>query len=436
VRSDGPSEWPSGAAALRLSLLLLLALGMVSRVLAGQWPAIRSIEFAGNGITRPQTMLREITVRVGDPADPARIERSRQAIQDLGLFRSVAAELQPLPGGVRLLFTVKEKWPLLPVPRVEGNGSGEYGYGAQLRWNNLWGLNHTLNLQAMRRRFRDPDKTANTQLQLGYNAPFLGGSPYGLSGSLGLSNQDSLDAQGRPYHEVFESAALGGSYALSAQHPSAGWSLGAGLDWQRDSPSGAFAPRSASYALGPAFSATYNDLRYLIYSEQGQRLRVSTQYSLDGLAANYSSASGSVAWRRDWQVGATPHQTLELLGSGGLYLGGAPGRTHDFYTLGGQRTLRGYPSTFVEGDTGYYLAGAYLRPVGPSWLRLLATVEAGNAFADLHHLHGPAAYSSIALGLRVRVNWLVNLELEAGAALPLDRARGVRLFAGSVDQGR
>lgn len=403
---------------------------------AAPWPVIRGIVFSGNDITRPQTMLREITVHEGDAADPAKVEASRQAIQDLGLFRSVTVQRIPVPGGVRLVFTVREKFPVLPVPRVEGNGSGEYGYGAQLRWNNLWGLNHTLTVQAMRRHYQDPDKTANNVLQLGYGIPFLGSSPYGLSAALRLSNQNSLDTQGRAYHETFQNLQLIGSYALAHEHPSNGWSLAAGLGWQRDAPSGAFAPHPPSYALGPVFGATLNELHYLIYSEEGQRFRVGTQFSLDGAAANYSSSATSLSYRQDWHVGSTPHQTVELLTGGGFYLGGAEGHRHDFYSLGGTRTLRGYTSSFSEGDYGYYAGSFWLRPVGRDWLRLMVMAEAGNTYDGTRQVGRSPVYASVGLGLRLRVNWLVNLELEAGVAAPLVAGHGVRLFAGTVDQGR
>lgn len=400
------------------------------------WPAVREIAFSGNHTTRPETMLREMPLHAGEPADPARVEASRQAIQDLGLFRSVTVQSIAVRGGVRLLFTVREKFPVLPVPRIEGSGNGDYGYGAQLRWNNLWGLNHTMTLQAMRRRYNDPDKTADNALQFGYTIPFLGSSPYGLSTSLSLRNQNSLDTRGNPYHETFQNFQLLGTYTLGHVHPSNGWSLAAGLDWQRDAPSGAFAPHPPSYALGPVFSATMNDLRYLIYSEEGRRFRATTQFSVDGALANYSSSATTLTWREDWHVGSTPHQTLELLAGGGFYLGGAEGHRHDFYSLGGTRTLRGYASSFSEGDYGYSIAGSWLRPMRFDWLRLLLVAEAGNTYDGTRQVGRSPVYASIGLGLRARVNWLVNLELEAGVALPLVDGHGVRLFAGTVDQGR
>jgi outer membrane protein assembly factor BamA len=426
----------AGAAVLRAWPLLLALLCASPQGLAAGWPAIEEIRFAGNEVTRAETMRRELLIRPGDPADPAQIERSRQAIQDLGLFRSVTARTLAAGRGVVVEFSVREKWRVIPAPRIEGNDNGDYGYGGQLRWNNVWGLNHTVNVQAMRRTYKDQDKTAETTAQLAYSIPFLGSTPYGLSGALSLDNRSALDPLGRPYRESMQNAQLLGSYALSAEHPSTGWSVAGGLGWQRDAPSGEFAPGPISNATGPMFSASYNELHYQIYSEQGQRWRWNTQFAVDGLASTYSFWSSQVSYRGDWHLGTTPHQTLEFLANSGIYSGGAPGHAHDFYALGGQRSLRGYPSAFIEGDCGYYLAAAWLRPVFADWLRVLLIAEAGNSYADVHHLQGPATYASVGLGLRLRVNWLINLELELGAAMPLTGSRGLRPFAGTVDSGR
>ncbi|MDR3416099.1 MAG: POTRA domain-containing protein [Nevskia sp.] len=419
----------------RAALLIALCLVACAARAAG-WPTIRTIDFAGNDVTRPETMQRELLVHVGDPADPAAIERSRQAVQDLGLFKSVEVESRPVDGGVRLLFRVHEKWYILPVPRVQGNSNGEYGYGGQLRWNNLWGLNHTLNVQATKLKLHDPDKTGQTNAQASYSLPFLDDTHYGVSGSLGYISQDSLNPQGQPYKETFENAQVVASYAFASEHPSKGWSVAGGLSWQRDSTSGPFAPPSPGEALGPVVYVTYDDLRYLIYSEEGQRFRAASQFSIDGLGSSYTASNYYFSYRRDWHVGDTPHQTVEFLGNTGVYLGGAPGHIHNFYSLGGARALRGYSSSFAEGDSGYYFAGAYLRPVHWDWLRLLVIAEAGTVYPEFGQTGGRPLYASIGVGLRLRINWLVNVEVEAGAAVPLVGGSGVRPFAGSVDANR
>jgi len=74
---------------------------------------IAHIEFSGNRVTQPQIMLQEMLVKEGDVADPALIERSRQAIMDLGLFVSVHAAVEPGADGLVLRIIVKEKYYIL-----------------------------------------------------------------------------------------------------------------------------------------------------------------------------------------------------------------------------------------------------------------------------------------------------------------------------------
>ena len=76
-----------------LLVLLLVLTPPALAVETGSGPdpkkIIKEIRFEGNKRTRPSVMLQEMRVQVGDVADPRQIERSRQAIQDLSLFKSV-----------------------------------------------------------------------------------------------------------------------------------------------------------------------------------------------------------------------------------------------------------------------------------------------------------------------------------------------------------
>ncbi|HJX18976.1 MAG TPA: POTRA domain-containing protein, partial [Acidiferrobacterales bacterium] len=65
---------------------------------------ISAIEFSGNRVTNPKILRYEILVKEGDIADPALIERSRQAIMDLGLFVSVDASVERRDDGTVLRF--------------------------------------------------------------------------------------------------------------------------------------------------------------------------------------------------------------------------------------------------------------------------------------------------------------------------------------------
>lgn len=395
---------------------------------------MREITFSGNRMTQDQTMRRELLVRVGGPADPGLIERSRQAVQDLGLFRSVGVERGELPdGSVRLNFAVREKWYILPVPRLQANSDGSYGYGGQLRWNNLWGLDHTLLMQVQRTKDNNNADLANQFTYQGsYSAPYVFDSRYGLSGAFSHTNQISLTPQGQSYNEDLDSGQVVVSYALSALNPSHGWSLGGGLGWQRDATSGEFALPGQGQATSLIEYLSYNELRYLVYSEEGVLFNAGVQLALDGLGSDYYYSNWQAYYRHDWHIGSVPHQTVELIASSASYFGGGPDRIHDGYSIGGSRMLRGYSPQAEQGDFYYYLSGAYLRPLYWNWLRLLVLAEAGSAQTTFRS-GGQPVYASIGVGLRLRFTFLVNVEVEGGVAFPLVDGSGARLFAGPVN---
>jgi hypothetical protein len=108
-----------------VALLLPLAAMAQEAPPMPEHPRIVGIAFAGNDVTRPEVMLREMTVAVGDAADPEQLRRSAQYIKDLGLFADVAIDTQPVEGGVRLQVTVDERWYLLPYPRYSVNVEGQ-----------------------------------------------------------------------------------------------------------------------------------------------------------------------------------------------------------------------------------------------------------------------------------------------------------------------
>jgi len=73
-------------------LLLADDSGLPLSVVETTSPIIVDIVFQGNKVTRPRTMIQEMVLSKGDPADPEKVELSRQAIMDLNLFKSAVIE--------------------------------------------------------------------------------------------------------------------------------------------------------------------------------------------------------------------------------------------------------------------------------------------------------------------------------------------------------
>jgi outer membrane protein assembly factor BamA len=410
------------------ALLLLLA---VTAGAQDPYPVIREITFVGNDTTQPKVMLREMSVGVGEPADPALIERSRQAVLDLGLFNEVAVEQTPLDDGVRLTFTVKEKWYILPIPRYSVTSDGKDQYGMSLRWFNVAGLNHTLLGNWTNADDKKVNKGRSTRYRLGYSMPLVFDSPYNLGFGVGHSRTPIIASP--DYVETFDSASVGLSRTFPVEAASQGWTVGGNVAWSNQDTHGDLAPDRYGMATAPGLFANYRDVRFKVYSEEGVSYGAEIYSATEGVASDYGYTMASARYSRLLAFGSTAHQNLNLLANAGSYHGGATGVTTDFgqFSLGGASSMRGYPIDRFQGDAYYYLAAEYLRPVGWDWLRLVVIAEAGNTFADAHSSNLSHIYGSVGVGLRLRLITFVNVEVEMGVAWPLDGGES-RFFASRV----
>jgi outer membrane protein assembly factor BamA len=395
---------------------------------ADAWPPIRQIAYEGNEITRPVTMQRELVVAIGDPADPEKLERSRQAIQDLGLFREVKLRQEALEDGVRVVFTVREKWYVIPIPRLEANSDGDTGYGLQLRWNNVWGLNHRWALLFVQRDYKRQDRDDSTNFFTSYDVPFVGNSRNSLSVSGSYIDEDSVSPEDVEFRERRQSLGLSMSHAFGRGPASQGWKIGAGLRWQNQEADGFMAPAAYGTATGPVLSLSYNGLHDHLYSQTGESFSTLLAGAQDGIASDYSFWSHYSRYRQERRVGQREHQTLRFRAELGGYHGGPASRPADAFEYGGSSQLRGYERERIEGDLAYYASADFLRPVGWNWLRLLTSLELGSALDDISHADGRLLYASLGLGVSVKLTWFVNVEFEAGIAYPLIDGDGLRVF--------
>lgn len=397
-----------------LPLLFLLTFA-AGNAMADEPRLLREIAFEGNKITQEKTLLREIPLHEGDTLDTARIERCRQAVLDLGLFRSVQVREEPMDDGVRLVFVVEEKWYLLLYPRLSANSDGQNSFGIEARWNNLWGLNHNLRLIARSRDSGDEDRGRDQSYRLGYQAPSLFDSRYGLSANVAHSTVPVTDPA--IYDEIVNDAELLLTRRLSdAGSASQGWMAGAGLLWREHSLEGPEAPAPFGTAIALVTELDYRDLRFKVFSEEGALFRTRYEIADQHAGSDYSYTRLTADYDQSIALGSLPHQTLEF----GAHIGSAnngPGGVQDF-SLGGNSGLRGYPRKSFEGDFYYLLNAQYLRPLHWDWLRLVVGIEAGNVYEEADYFND-RIYSSLNLGLRLRLPRWVNLEFEAGFALPL-----------------
>lgn len=427
-----------GAPALILLLAVLAVLPVRPLHAEEALPIIREIAFAGNKHTEPKVMLREMFIEPGDPADPEKIERSRQGVQDLGLFRDVKVEQQPVAGGVRLLFTVKEKFYILPLPSASANSDGAYSYGFRARWYNAWGLNHTFLAYYQKRKLAegpmDPVKRGEqTRYQMRYSAPFIADTPFGLG--IALAREVTPYLQPATYESTVDAASVTLSRKLGGRMNSQGWDLSGGLGWNRESNAGPGAPPDQGRSTDMVGAASYRDLRYNLYSDEGITFGVTATTATRDVLSDYSSTSWTAHYAQYVPVGDTPHQTLNLLASTATRRGGPGGAD---YSLGGVESLRGYDPETVQGDSYYLLSTEFVRPVFRNSIRAVAVLDAGSMVEKANTPYALVGDGNIGkvlvsagLGLRFRIQAFVNLEVEVGVAWPVEGGP-YRIFASKV----
>jgi outer membrane protein insertion porin family len=103
-----------------LWLVVLVALVAALPALAQEQPRITEIVIAGNEQVPADQIMPAIASKVGEPYDPERAEKDRQAVLALGWFYPVEVSTEPAAEGVRLIFRVQEK---MVVRQIEFEGN-------------------------------------------------------------------------------------------------------------------------------------------------------------------------------------------------------------------------------------------------------------------------------------------------------------------------
>lgn len=108
-------------------------------------PVIAGFAVLGNRVTQPETILREVTLHVGDTINLEEIEFAKSRIYSLGLFNRVEITWPPMDSTI-LLIEVDERWYLYPVPMfgiVDRNWDHWY-YGIGVKHENFRGRNEKI----------------------------------------------------------------------------------------------------------------------------------------------------------------------------------------------------------------------------------------------------------------------------------------------------
>lgn len=384
-------------------------------------PFIGEIIFEGNEVTEESILLREIYIQSGDTFDEKKLEQSRQAIMDLGLFKTVVLSVRSpavknlavddaVPDQtVDVVFTLEEKHYLLILPRLKANEDHVH-VGMQVRWDNVWGLNHEMRLL-----LEDRGNTAGideSRNSFEYYLPNFHGTPYNFD--IELEKINEVDVTEGVIDRQDESYRIELSRWLNARGRNRGAFLGGSIKYQarfNEVVEGSdFSNEEEAVVVGLDFG--YTNIREYDYNRGGRYYRYQLDFSDQRIGSDSEFTRHLLTYRSYYPVDANPLSNLNvqmLLGhSNHLILGKTA------FSLGSGEDLRGYESGRFNGNTMFLTNVEYMFPQkNYPVVRYLYFIDIGNtydAFKDI--FHNPV-HVGIGVGFRWKIRAFVKLDLRA-----------------------
>lgn len=393
---------------------------------------IEEIRFEGNKTTREITLRDEILITEGDDFDVEKLIKSRQSIQNLSLFKRVHVRAEQGPAGVIVTFTVKEKWYILPLPTLSRNADGDISYGAEVTWDNVWGLNHRLKFEIEQENKKDGEK--EQKLELDYDIPKIPGTAYGMG--FGAERKrtltESVDEDGKllgEYYAYTDSLGVSLSRWLKRTAPSQGWQGAVGAVWIRNfareengSPVLPGEYRQLNWGVSGVFTAVNDHELYRSGQEYGAVLGVGRERL--GSTDDYHNIG--IFWRRYQPINVPFWSNVNCQVRAGYNQG-----QDDVFELGGASTMRGIiDDSQPIGDAFGLVNVNWLIPMKkhPAFRWNLFT-DVGNAWPrnDIDLLRWKF---TVGAGARWKIRKLVNTTLRVDLGYNPE-TREYRLYAGT-----
>jgi hypothetical protein len=233
-----------------------------------------------------------------------------------------------------------------------------------------------------------------------------------------------FDSTGAPqlYNNTFDYFNLSLGRWLIQHGPSRGWHGGAGLIWQKQAidiyegmPS---AIDGRGVGVGGFFE--YTNVRNLLYSRVGREFGWSGEFGVPLLGSDNDYTRHLLYYRAYYPVTQRLHTTINTqvqigLASDPLFGGQA-------YALGGSKTLRGYPSGGLTGNSFALVNMEWLTPVKRDYYPFLGGffVDVGNTYPSNSDLDFSDPKVGAGLALRFKLKSFVKIELRFDYAYNFD----------------
>ncbi len=386
---------------------------------------IEAIRFVGNKVTKEETMRLEMIVHEGDPVDIAKIEKSVQNIMDLGIFQRVSYYLEQTgpDRGTDLVIVVIEPFYWYALPTFKLNDDSQLEVGARLKWNNLWGYNHTMLITGTDQGYRGGVQEYSSSFD--YTMPRFMLSRYALSIRLGRSQRLDNDNDLGDQREITKDYGFSVSKWLNDDGISFGPFLGAGVDFQQQ----------YNEAVDPANESDgyYDNIIYSVTLGTDETHKYEFQRGGNHLVYDVSFSSSffqqAVSYRRYRILSKENVTNINYLVSAGLADNNRLGNAA--FSLGGNSSLRGYKKDSYRGNIFYRASIEYLTKFNRSPLvRKAFFLDLG----DIHDEFSDFRFSTIKYGAGAGIRWkarrFVNIDIRLDIAYGF-QSRDLRVVLGS-----
>ena len=396
-----------------LWLMLLLCSFTVEAV-----SVINKVDYKGNEITQASVLNREIYIAQGDELNDALLEKSRQAIMDLGLFRTVHYYLEENYTDINVdsdisrvdvVFVVEEKYYLLIIPRLKINDD-EIHVGLQLKWDNVFGLNHETRILA-----EDRGSTSGideSRYSFNYFYPNWNNSSYNIDLTLQTENEVN-DEQGLVdrQDDLFKLAV---SKWLNESGRNRGWFAGVSVLYQKrfleDIIISADSEHIDAVVLG--LDAGFRNINNFEFNRGGKSYGYKLDWSHEYLGSESVFTKHLLYYISYYRLERYPASNLNVQMQFGhsneQFLG------EDAFSLGSNDDLRGYENNRFTGNTMLLTNFEYMFPQADyPVIRYVTFIDIGNTYDKLSDVFHQALNIGAGFGLRWKIRAFVKLDLRA-----------------------
>ena len=395
------------------SLLFLFLIFSSSSIYAKS--QIDSIRFTGNDTTQESVLLREMYIAEGDYIDDAKIHQSIQGIRDLELFSEVTYYISETHDDryadnlfSELVIHVEEKIYLLVIPRLKLRDN-QLGVGIQLKWENVFGLDHRLKLLYENKGEEEGVKEYRTRFR--YNYKNINDSDYSLNLSL-ISENSVTQSPEFDYQNSYDDSLQMSLFKWHNElhHKNGEYtSIGFGLHQRaHETLSGQYIDDANANFM--TFSWGYKNVHKFAYNRQGKHFGFDLEASDSVFGSESEYIKNVLFYRSYYTFKSRPGDNLNIQAQLGYSTDDILG--DKAFKLDFRNDLRGYDKNSYQGNSMLLLNMEYMIPSEPfPTLRYLGFIDVGNTYEKLSDIKENSLNIGIGAGIRWKIKSFVKVDL-------------------------